>query len=112
MVRQDRTSSRCTTPIATMATDLLVMVVDPAIGAVVCDRYLGGLRTLESARTVLQRPPNAPAPGLECWSNVSPSEVEVIAEESYGLGAVPSEIAALAIRFPAPPFIWMIVRDF
>ncbi len=95
-----------------MATDLSILIFDPQLGAVVCDRWLGGNSTLEAARGILARGPSCLEPGLECWTNVLPNEVEQVADSSYEGGGTPAEIAALAERFPARRYAWMLLRDY
>lgn len=95
-----------------MSTDLSLLILDPNAGAVVRVRWLGGNRTMELAREVLARPPGRSATGLECWADVTPMEVTRIASGSYVGGATVSEVTHLATGFPAPPYVWTLIRDY
>lgn len=95
-----------------MGTDVNLLVLDSTLGAVVCDRWLGGNATLAAAQEVLGRQPDCPQVGLECWANVEPELAVQIAAAGYAAGASPEEVATLRHRFPQPRYVWLIVRDF
>lgn len=67
---------------------------------------------MELAREVLARPPGRSAKGLECWAHVTPFEVSRIASGIYAGGATVSEVTELATGFPAPPYVWTLIRDY
>lgn len=95
-----------------MASDVSLLILDPATAAVVCQHWLGGRGTLAAALDVLARAPQAPRSGLECWSPVTSDEVRRITAAGYGDGATAEEVERLALRFPAGNYVWMLARDF
>jgi len=95
-----------------VASDLSLLILDPATAAVVCERWLGRNATHDSALNVLDRAPTSAQTGLDCWSPVTPEEVRRVAEHSYADGATPEEIERVAARFPAGRFVWTLVRDY
>ena len=107
-----RWSSPSSSAIEIVSSDLQLLVFDPARGAIVAARWLGGRQTVEAARRVLGRPARAVRAGLECWSGVAPAEVEQIAQASHVGGATSEEIVAWARRLPVPSFVWLIDHDF
>lgn len=98
--------------IRTVSTDLSLLILAPNAGAVVRVRWLGGGQTMELAREVLARPPGRSAMGLECWADLTPTEVARIASGSYAGGATVHEVTVLATEFPAPPYVWTLIRDY
>src|SRR5512135_2661999 len=98
--------------IRTMSIDFRLLILDPDSAAVVCERWLGGRDTLETAQEILARPPDSSGLGLECWSGVAPDDVRRIAEASYSGGGTSAEVATLSERFPTPRYIWMLISDY
>jgi hypothetical protein len=94
-----------------VGSDISILVFNPQLGAVVCERWLGGNRTLEAALSILARPAKSLEPDLKCWTDVLPKEVEQIAEYSYTPGATPAEVVTLAARFPTTRYAWMLLHD-
>lgn len=95
-----------------MGSDISILVFDPQLGAVVCERWLGGNQTLEAAHGILHRPPKSVERGVECWTEVFPKEVEQVAEYSYADGATPAEVVTLAARFPVTRYAWMLLHGY
>lgn len=78
----------------------------------VCERWIGGLATYSAALEILSRPPSLKTLGLECWSGVTPEEVQHVALHRYADGATPEEITELAARHPLSTHVWMLERDY
>ena len=95
-----------------MASDLTLYIFDSTTGAMVCARWLGMSGTLERAHAVLMRAPACSTVGFECWADLTPAETEAIAEARYADGASPDEVRALAARFAAPTYWWMLERTY
>ena len=95
-----------------MSSDVQLLVFDPARGAIVHARWLGGSATREKAREVLGPHPRQVRTGLDCWTGVLPAAAEQLAHESHAGGATPEEVVALARRFPVPPYVWLIDHDY
>ncbi|UJB19971.1 MULTISPECIES: hypothetical protein [Lysobacter] len=95
-----------------MPTDFSLIIFKADSVEVVCERWLGGKSTYGAALDVLSRPPTLAQLGLECWSPVSPDEVQLIAVHSYVDGATPEDIVELSSRFPSPLYLWTLERDY
>lgn len=94
-----------------MGASVDLVVVDPTVGAVVYEGWVGGHGAWESARAVLARPRDQARPGLEAWGRIDAVTASRVCEAHYADGLPPAAVAALAAMFPPDRFWWSIVVD-
>jgi hypothetical protein len=94
-----------------MAADVFAVIIDPATGAVVAERWIGHNQVRERVYEVLRRPPDHEAVGFFSWGHITVSEVSRISEAHYEDGLTPGEVEQLAVELPVERFWWAIWID-
>ena len=68
---------------------------------------------IPQTRAILQVAPAFSKLGIECWTNVSPADLEnAVAQAGYADGATPADVTALEKRFPVDDYVWILIRDY
>jgi hypothetical protein len=94
-----------------MSASVYSMLADPATGAIVSSRWIGGNSVRDRVREVLQRPPDHEASGFLAWGHVTVAELTAITDAHHYEGLTPSDVDRLALEFPADRFWWAIWID-
>jgi hypothetical protein len=96
-----------------VASAIYLIVVDPALGAVVSKQWIGGQLTRDKVRSVLDRPPDSAPEGVgEYWGHVTAAEALEVSTTAYESGAGPTDVEELAGQFPADTHWWVIEHDY
>jgi hypothetical protein len=88
-----------------------LVIIDPAAGAVVADRWIGGHGVRDRLHDVLQRSPAHNDVGFASWGNITAHEASRISEAYYSDGLTPADVQQLAIELPAERFWWALYVD-
>ncbi len=94
-----------------MAADVQLVVIDPAAGAVVAQRWIGSNAVRDRVHEVLRRPPDHQSIGFASWGNITVLEASRISEAHYGDGLTPADVAKLALELPSRWFWWALYID-
>lgn len=94
-----------------MASDVTLRVFDPTRQTVVLEAWIGGNRTRDRVRAVLQRPPDFEDAGWESWGSVGPADVLAIAEARYAHGPSLDDFHRWLVRYPTTDYWWIIEHD-
>ena len=95
-----------------MSSDVALLVVQPATGAVILELWLGGNLTAERAKATLQRPPDHQAIGWESWGRLTAHEITYLVDGTYAGSIQPSDLKQHLAAFPVDTHWWILCHDY